>query len=339
MNKRYIKIVTDYPDDYLSVKPKTFDNVEDGHAQLILNDMWGSLYYPGKEDEKPIMFFRHSNPDSYRFGGIVELGDEPLDPQKGGFHHDDIAQKDTKTSAYEKISDDPLTYRIGSKEPFSEFLFYTDHATFKETDVLDVVAIPFPITLEDHGRLYPPIVQFSQPCQLKGTYEGNEVYGLGSYDRCYMPSTIGYAFGKNLGYVSSMGSGIREDGRKELCIACIDQSGIAVGLYWIEGEDPLISYEVTMDAEWVHLPYVDDGTCIYKNAVYRFANIEFHVEGKWGTKGFTKYPRIERHGQSQIFGTWYVGKIPYKHKLSNSFNENMNAYDNTLKAHGYKVID
>ncbi len=333
----YLKIVTEYLPDYLETAPKTFDNDADGHAKLCLNDMWGSLYFEGREDEKPVMFFRHSNPASYRFGGIVELGDDPFSPQKGGYHHDDLAQKDTKTTAYEKLSDDPLTYGISSKEPFSAYRFYTDHAEFKEGSVLELKATPFPITIEDHGTMYPPLVQFAQPCLLEGVYEGKKVHGIGSYDRCYMPQTITHAFGENLGYVSSMGSGIREDGRKELCIACKDHKGISVGVYWLEGEEPVISYDVEMEAEWRHLPYCDDGTCGYESAVYRFADIEFHMEGKWGTKGFTKHPRIERHGQSQVFGTWYVGKTPYKHVLSNSFNENMEAYDYKLKELGYTV--
>lgn len=339
MKKHYIECVKQYQEDFLAIEPKIFDNDLDGHASLCLSDMYGSLYYEGKENEKPIMFFRHSNPDSYRFGGIVELGDTFIEPQKGGYHHDDIAQNDTKVCGYRKISNEPLTYGFDSKNLYSEYRFTVDYATFKEGDVLNLKAIPLPICLVDHGCLFPLLTQFSQPCIVTGTFEGKKVHGLASYDRIYMPKNVKEKFGNNLGYFCSVGCGLCEDGKYELCIAVIDQSGTSVGVYWKEEQEPIISYDVTLEADWYHLPYVDDGTCIYQNAVFKFGGIEFHVNGKWGTKGFTKQPRKDRHGQSQVFGTWYVGKNPYKHKVSTSFNENMECYDFKLKEKGYKIID
>ena len=99
----------------------------------------------------------------------------------------------------------------------------------------------------------------------------------------------------------------------------------------------MLTDKVSMETEWKRLPYVDDGTCVYKNAVFRFAGKEFHFEGKWGTKGFTEKPRVEKHGQSQIFGTWYEGDTPYDHELSFGFSENMEAYDYKLEKLGFEV--
>lgn len=339
MGKHFIECVKRYEADFLEIEPKAFDNDLDGHASLCLNDMYGSLYYEGKEAEKPIMFFRHSNADSYRFGGITELGDTFIMHQKGGYHHNDLAQKDTQINGYRRISFEPNTYGFDSEHPFSEYRFTEHNATFKEGNILNLTATPLPICIVDHGCLFPPLNQFSQPCIVRGTYEGKKVHGLASYDRLYMPKTVTEKFGDNLGYFCSVGCGQREDDKYELCMAVIDQSGTSVGVYWLEGEEPVISYDVTLEADWVHLPYVDDGTCIYEKAIYRFADIEFHVQGKWGTKGFTKEPRIERHGQSQVFGTWYVGNKPYHHKVSNSFNENMECYDYKLIEKGFHVID
>jgi hypothetical protein len=339
MKDRYIECVDKYQPDFFTHEPQTFANEKDGYASLCLNDMYGALYYEGKEDEKPIVFIRHANPDSYRFGGILELGDNYLMPQKGGYHFDKIAHKDTKVDEYQKISDDPLTYGFGSKEPFSEYRFYLDHATCNEGNVLDLYATPLPVCIVDHGCLFPPLVQFMQPCMVKGTFEGKPVHGLASVDRLYMPKSVKEKFGENMGYFCAMAIGLREDDRFEVCLATIDQGGTSVGLYWLEGQEPVISYEVTLEADWVRLPYVDDGTCIYENATYRFADIEFHVNGKWGTKGFTEKPRIERHGQSQVYGTWHVGRKPYKHKLSTTFFENMECYDYKLKEKGFKIID
>ena len=111
--------------------------------------------------------------------------------------------------------------------------------------------------------------------------------------------------------------------------------GYSTFYYYIDGEEPILTDHVTMEAEWEHLPYVNDGTCVFKDAIFRFCGKEFHFEGKWGCKGFT--PRVEKHGQSQIFGTWYEGKIPYRHRVYLTFGENMEAYDVKLKELGFDV--
>lgn len=339
MEKHYIEFIKNYTSDMFETNPKIFQNKDDDYAQLCLVDMVGILYYEGKLDEKPIYYIRHANPDSYRFGGMIELGDDFLSPQKRGYHEDAFIDKCKLTTEYSKLSDDPIIYGLGTKKPFSEFRFYMDHATFKESDFLNIVATPLPICIIDHGCIFPPLSMIKQPCILKGTYEGKNIIGFGSYERLYKPKKNKEDFGKSLGYIYSIGMGLREDNKYEIACASIDEKGSSIGYYWLEGEQPIVSYDVKMEANWKHLPYVDDGTCIYKDVVYRFADLEFHVEGKWGTKGFTSHPRIERHGQSQVFGTWYIGKKPYKHKLSYNVNENMEAYDYKLKKRGFNVVD
>ena len=118
-----------------------------------------------------------------------------------------------------------------------------------------------------------------------------------------------------------------------------NEDGKTVAIYYIDGETPIICDYFTLEADWVHLPYVDDGTCVFTDAVIRFSGKEFHFHGKWGNKGFTEKPRIEKHGQSQISGTWYEGKIPYRHRLYYSGFENMEAYDYKLKKMGFSIVD
>ena len=339
MSRHYVEFRTHYEDDFLKCSPAIFGCGQEECSNFCLGDTYGSLYYIGKENDKPIYYFRHSNPNSFRFGGFVELGDDYLMPQKGGYHHSDIAQIDAKIKGYRKISSCPLTYGFESEEPFSEYRFYDDHATFKEGDFFEVNATPLPITIVDHGCIFPPMNQVSQPCLLEGTYEGKKVIGLGSYDRYFMPKSIKTDFAENLGYICASGIGQRDDGRYEVMIATINDNGTKCGIYWLEGNDPIYANDVKFAADWVHLPYVSDGTCIYQKAVISFAGIEIHITGKWGTKGFTKEPRIERHGQSQVFGTWYTGNSLYRHKLSNSFFENMNCFDYRLIDKGYRVIE
>ncbi len=88
----------------------------------------------------------------------------------------------------------------------------------------------------------------------------------------------------------------------------------------------------------MRLPYVDDGTCIYEDATFSFAGKTLHFHGRVGLQGFTPKPRVEKHGQSQVFGTWYEGDEPYDHKLFFGFVENMEAYDKGSQAAGFDVI-
>jgi hypothetical protein len=83
----------------------------------------------------------------------------------------------------------------------------------------------------------------------------------------------------------------------------------------------------------------DDGTVMYKDALFIVGNKKIHFEGKWGTKGFLNEPRLEKHGQSQMFGTWYEGKERYRHRVYYTFTENMEAYDENLKSYGFDVKD
>lgn len=333
--KNYVEIEYKYKEDYLRLKPNVFKEQD---TRFCITDVYGSLFYEDKFDDKPIYYFRHSNPDSYRFGGFLELGDSYLEPQKGGYHHNDVAGKETPINGYRLINKNPIEYGFDSTKPYSKYRYFIDHLEMEEANFFKAYAYPFPITIVDHSSIFPPMSQISQPCIIKGTYENKKVIGLGSYDLYSMPNVVKHDMGEGLGYFCASCQGIREDERKEVFIATINHSGNMCGIYWLEGEEPIISYQVKLFAEFEHLPYVDDGTCIYKDCIIEFSNISFHFKGKWGAKGFSKDPRIERHGQSHVFGEWYVGNEPYKHKLASSFMENMNCYDYVLKEMGYKVI-
>jgi len=92
-----------------------------------------------------------------------------------------------------------------------------------------------------------------------------------------------------------------------------------------------------METAWYRLPYMKDGTCTCKDAVFRFAGKEIHFTGKWGYKGLTAYPRVELNGQSQNMGTFYEGKKHYEHAISITFNENMQVTQENLEKLGFPV--
>jgi len=321
--------------DDISIKPDYFDTDLDGHARLSLVDMYGMLF-PEGTDQKPIWWIRHCNPDSIRFGGFFEPGDGCLSLQKQK-HMMDIAQKTAKVNKYRRI--DETCWGIDCEYPFFEYRFYEDHFTFKETDVMDIVAKPFDRAIFKHADDSMITSQITIPCTFEGTYEGKPVTGMGNFELMYLPQTEKRELNDFFSYIYSYGLGIRPDGKKEVYMVSANLEGNNHGFYWLEGEEPVMTSECKIDIEWIRLPYMDDGTCTYRDAVFYIGEKEVHFTGKWGNKGITPWPRVELNGQSQNNGTWYEGKESYVHSNYLIFNENMDVYDYKLEKAGFKVID
>ena len=127
--------------DFFNDQPEYLNNEEDGYGKMVLVDAYG-LIFPDGQDRAPVLYVRHGNPDSYRFGGFCRLSDDPVGLQTP-LHDEDLAQKE-ETGPFRLISEEPFCYGYGTKEPFSEYRYYDGYGTWKETDVLDVKAEPFP---------------------------------------------------------------------------------------------------------------------------------------------------------------------------------------------------
>lgn len=320
-------------------EPKFFQNEQDGFAELALVDPLGMLYVDGDFSSKPYYYFRHALIDQYRFGGIVELGDDYLSHQIVG-DTEGLMQLGSVSDPYGKKEDVEgwdFNYGFGTTDPFSEFRFNGDFQTWKEADVLDIKATHAGNVIVDHQASFDNLPQVLFPVLLEGTYRDKIVKGLGYFATNYKPKVQKVGILDSLGYITMMFSGVREDGRLEHAFVSIDQSGIAGAYYKLEGEELVTAKEVSMETTWERLPYVNDGTCVYKDAIFRFAGKELHFEGKWGTKGAKEKPYLEKHGQSQVLGTWYEGSEPYKHKVSFTFGENMEAFDSRLEKLGFEV--
>ena len=328
--------ITRHNPDFYNECPKALDTDVDHHAKLALVDAYG-LMFPDGTDRAPILFVRHGNPDGYRFGAFSRLSDNPLGLQTP-LHYEDIAQKES-TGRFRKLSDTPGIWGYGTENPFSEYRFYEDHATWKEADILDVKADPFPYCVIQHQGSIAKFTEIIQPAVVTGTYEGKEISFIGSYDKVFMPSEKQTDVGSDMAYILVLDHGIREDGRKESVVIYISETGASMGEYYLEGEEPVSTTHVGMAIDWFHLPYVNDGTIGYKDAVFTIGNKVIHFAGKWGTKGITAQPRLSKHGQSQIFGTWYEGDTPYRHTMFTTFHENMEAYDYKFSKLGYKIVD
>lgn len=335
MKKDYIEITT-HKDDFFQTYPKELDNEFDHYAKLALVDAYGLLFPQGTK-EAPVLFVRHGNPDGYRFGGFSRLSDHPFGLQES-LHEEDIAQKES-TGLFRKISENPLCYGYGTENPFSQYRFATDFSTWKEADILDVKAEPFPYCIIQHQGEIANFTEIIQPAIVTGTYEGKPISFIGSYDKVFIPKAKTTDIGADMAYILVLDHGIRKDGRKESVVIYINEKGQSMGGYYLEGEEPVCSTNVKMEADWYHLPYVNDGTVGYKDAVFTIGSKVIHFQGKWGTKGITAHPRLDKHGQSQIFGTWYEGDIPYEHEMFTTFHENMEAYDEKFRKLGFHIVD
>lgn len=335
----------------LELAPEMFKNENDGNA--VVGKMAQYAQFSVEGIDTPVYYFRNVNPDSQRWSGISRFGDGPLEPQEG-LHGQDLAQEETPTRKYRKVSENPIAYEIETENPYSLIRFEDDGqggivGTFKEGEngsILDLTVHPFPVAMISHANEKQPAPYFQVNTIIEGTYMGKPVKGMGGFDRTYVVDRVeGNKEEEEKNYASTyrcscaLYSGLREDGRKECVYALItDENGKGVGMYYIDGEEPIVTDQVHLDADFYYLPYVDDNTVVYTKATWRIGSKTIHFDGKWGTKGFTAYPKVEKHGQSQCFGTWYEGDVPYEHVISHTFNENSgDAYADRIEALGFVI--
>lgn len=339
--------------DDLELAPKCFENEQDGNATVGKAAQYAQFFVEGLNN--PVYYFRNVTPTNQRWAGISEFGDTPLSTQKG-LHETDIAQESAKTLAYRKVCDDPKTFEITTQHPYSVIRFMDDGhggviGECKEGEngsILDLKVYPLPVAVISHANREQPAPYFQVNTYVTGTYMGKPVEGMGGFDRTYIVGNVkGDATAQEQNYAATyrvncaLYSGVREDGRKECVYALIaSENGKGVGMYYIDGEEPIVTDQVHLDAEWHRLPYVDDDTVVYTNATWTIGPKTIHFVGKWGTKGFTAYPKVEKHGQSQCFGEWYEGDKPYRHVVSHAFNENSgDSYAARIRSLGFEIAD
>ncbi|MBQ9036178.1 MAG: hypothetical protein IJ115_01775 [Erysipelotrichaceae bacterium] len=325
--------------DFLKSAPDMFNTDRNDHATLALNPTHFMFFDQGQ----PYMYYRHSNPASTRFVGIAKLGDGPLDYQKGGYTYQLAApHRNDPVVPYAKLGDDPLCYGYSSEDGKMQIRYYEDHIEVKESDILSYSAEYFPMAFVDHGNIWYGQSVYYLSGFAKGTFNGRPVEGICRADRAFVGQKYkekGFFFdfeGLNLNHELA---GIREDGRREDCVVDILTKDKAWAYYWLEGEEPIATNEVEVEADWYRVPYLDDGTCMFKEITFRFAGKEIHVNGKWGTKGWTGYPKFDKPGQVQVCGPWYEGKTPYNHKYYFSFTEVQESYDHYIKELGFDIVE
>lgn len=339
--------------DDLELSPQCFANQTDGYAEMGKAAQYAQFSVEGVKN--PVYYFRNINPDSHRWSGIIELGDHPLAYQRG-LHGDNLAQGKTPTRGYRMVRGAPKTFEMESIEPYSLLRFQDDgHGGVEaevregpEGSILDLKITPFPVAVISRANDSQPAPYFQVNTLVSGTYLGRPVQGMGGFDRTFVTGQAKKDLARaEANYAATyrctcaLYSGVRPDGRKECVYALITtQNGTGIGMYYIDGEKPVVTDQVYLHADFHRLPYVKDDTVVYTQAVWNIGPKTIHFQGKWGTKSFSAYPKLDKHGQSQCFGTWYEGNTPYQHVLSHAFNENSgDAYAWRMEKMGFRVLD
>lgn len=326
--------------DDLGLSPE-FVHRNEGDWSLSRHYVW-CIMFP-ENDTVPHYYMRNMELDRYRNCGIIRLGETPFSPQSEA-HVYDIAKLGDVTSRYQQISKDPVIFEQGTKDPFSQIRFMDGCARWKETDVLDLKVDYWPYATFIHHETGYGLEYIHQNVTVTGTYEGKKVESLGCFDRTFTPVDLDANSIINKAcdiYLISVCSGIREDGRKEYFYSILGGEKLKnrFGVYWLEGQEPIVSDNLRIETNWKHLSYLseEDPTCGYENCTWYLNDLEIHINGKWGTRGFAAEPRTDRVGCTQTFGPWYTGKTPYKHKLWHNYNENMGCTIENLDKYGFKV--
>ena len=95
--------------DFFERKPKIMDSDYDRHGKMALVDAYGLIFTKGREE--PVLFVRHGNRNSYRFGGCCRLSNDPVGVQTP-LHDEDMAQKE-ETGEFRALSEEPWIYGFG----------------------------------------------------------------------------------------------------------------------------------------------------------------------------------------------------------------------------------
>ena len=234
----------------------------------------------------------------------------------------------------EGLTDDPYTFEIHASTPRLLYRFSSKHARAVEGDFMDLTydLMPYAMVLNANGPLGHPYVH--QHAVIHGTYEGRKVSYVGAWDRMY-DMKFEQAFQGTI-FAAMSFAGVHPDGTREWGMVARVGDNRGFGYYCKDGEEPVVSIDVDIEANWVPLPYLDDGTMILTDATYRFENKTIHYKAKWGTKG-QNYQPLPWSGFSGTGGVWYEGDVPCKFEKSFAWSENHNALAENIISAGFVI--
>lgn len=315
----------------LGLEPERFAGNTDAKR---MGKGWNWAFYQENEKEPPIHYLREFTPDGFtpKTGfGIIRLGESVLQDKTGLDHYFHMHQGG---NALYTLDEGEYDYMQRSDDGLAEFHYSEHTAHIREADILDLhyEYFPYAMLVNENGPLGAGYIH--QHALVTGMYEGKKVRMLGGWDRVFGSFKF---CEEGVLFAGMTFAGIKEDGCREWgFVAKAGRRGI--GFFCRDGEEPVTSTAVTMEADWKEVPYIKEGrkVYIYDEAVFSFEGIEIHYHARWGFVG----QDFETHKESSLSdssGEWYEGKTPYGFKDRFVFAECWSAHRECLEEAGFQI--
>lgn len=327
-NKPEIEAVKLTSED-LSLTPPRFA-VDGESSPLATGYTWCT--WQENPDMPPTHYLRSFDGEKLKSGGIIRLGETPVAPHTVLSHNREIYAVG-RPLQYVEVNGDPegqtndsVTYEQRGTHPKFLYRWSSKHARLIEADILDLTFdyLPYALVVNENGALGVPYI--SQQAIINGTYEGRKVSFLGGWDRIFKSTTMEATYGKLFIYINWIG--IHPNGCREWGVA-MRFGERNIGFYCKDGEQPVVSNDVQIDATWERVPYLNDGTVAFTRATFSFAGKMINYRAKWGYRGWDEESilSLRKNGYSLTSGVWYEGSTPCEFEKTFTFAESHEAFE------------
>ncbi|MCD8017818.1 MAG: hypothetical protein LUE97_08495 [Oscillospiraceae bacterium] len=313
--------------DLISPSPKAF---EDYGSNFKLSRFYYWYSYHETAESNPIFGIRVMTPNAFATSlSQVQLGElltrQTVVPISEPIHQPSAAEY-TRSAAVQDA------WEMSGSNPDILVRFTTDGVRVVEGERTDLIFtnLPFNRMLTPTGVFGEGCFHILQPCRITGTLDGKPVDMFGGWDKFFGTQSL-YTTAAPMG--GSVFVGVCPDGKLEYCdFSC--RGGDTTVVYCKEGEEPVYSDNVKTSFKWVKQPYTSEGTYVPAEFDLYFEGKELHFKAKWGCHGNTEQ-NMDVPGFAQCFGTFYMGKTPYKHKKGMAMMEFWAALKDNLVEYGY----
>lgn len=192
---------------------------------------------------------------------------------------------------------DLLGLPMSAGEPKSIYRASSRGARTIEGDIFDASweYMPYAVCIDPPGAAGP---YFTWASTLKGTFQGHPLAQTAGCDRMYGDGAIDYI--TTVPTHALVGSAISDNGVREMVVAYVLGDKRSFAMYWKDGQEPVVSEEVEMQARYVANP--DNPNMIAPaEATFRFGGVEI----SWTSQYLATSVGVINH-----FGVWRERNSP-----------------------------
>lgn len=235
-----------------------------GNSQLILSEVGPSFWeLPRPMEGGSVALGSRIDPTDAFYSGPSPILPVAGDPE--GLSDDIVTWEARPTGAVDLMSAEPL-----SDSPQMLYRASSRHARTLEAGIFDVRwdYMPYALCIAPPGPMGP---YCGWAATITGTFKGLPIAQTGGFDRLHGAGPTDYATADPT--LVFQGSAVGPDGERELAYVFSFGDGRSAGLYWKDGEDPVVSNEVETVARYVANP--DEPEMIAADsATFRFGGKE-----------------------------------------------------------------